>query len=74
VGATSNEPENGLGDGDTVPDWQIVDEHSVLLRAERSGRGAGRVYTVTIQGVDAAGNIVLGSVQVTVPRSRGKNR
>lgn len=74
LGVTSNEPENGLGDGDTTPDWQIVDEHTALLRAERSGRGAGRVYTILVQGADVAGNTVQGSVQVVVPRSRGKNR
>lgn len=74
LGVTSNEPENGLGDGDTAPDWQIVGDHTVLLRAERSGRGAGRIYTILIQGVDAAGNTVQGSVQVVVPRSRGKKR
>ena len=24
---TSNEPINGLGDGDTAPDWQVIDAH-----------------------------------------------
>src|SRR6185503_15245651 len=43
----SNEPPDGKGDGHTSPDWQVVDDHHVLLRAERSGRGNGRVYTVT---------------------------
>ncbi|HJW92745.1 MAG TPA: hypothetical protein VJ901_03935, partial [Thermoanaerobaculia bacterium] len=45
---TSNEPTNGLGDGDQSPDWQIVDASHVRLRAERSGNGTGRVYTITV--------------------------
>src|SRR5262249_54999700 len=34
---TSNEPVDGTGDGDTAPDWEIVDSHHVRLRAERAG-------------------------------------
>jgi 6-phosphogluconolactonase (cycloisomerase 2 family) len=45
---SSNEPINGTGDGNTSPDWQVVDAHHVFLRAERSGNGAGRIYTITI--------------------------
>lgn len=48
LAVTSNEPVNGTGDGDTDPDWEIVDAHHVRLRAERSGNGSGRVYTITI--------------------------
>lgn len=39
----SNEPVNGTGDGNTAVDWQIVDDHQVLLRAERSAQGHGRL-------------------------------
>jgi hypothetical protein len=45
---SSNEPINGVGDGNSSPDWQVVDAHHVLLRAERSGPGNGRIYTVNI--------------------------
>ncbi len=48
LSVTSNEPINGTGDGDTDPDWEIVDAHHVRLRAERSGNGNGRIYTITI--------------------------
>ena len=44
----SSDPINGTGDGDTEPDWEIVDSHHVRLRAERAGTGEGRTYTITI--------------------------
>jgi len=45
---SSNEPINGTGDGNTSPDWQVIDAHHVLLRAERAGNGSGRIYTIDI--------------------------
>jgi len=45
---SSSEPINGTGDGNTSPDWQVIDAHHVNLRAERSGNNAGRIYTITI--------------------------
>src|SRR5947209_3378977 len=67
---TSNEPIDGLGDGDTSPDWQIVDAHHVTLRAERSGTGTGRIYTITITCTDGGGHTTTKTVQVTVPMSQ----
>jgi hypothetical protein len=64
---TSNEPINGLGDGDAAPDWQVVDAHHVLLRAERGGRGNGRLYTITTTCTDASGNVVTRTSTVFVP-------
>src|SRR6266850_4735720 len=72
---TSNEPDNGLGDGDEPNDIQAVGGgpipfgtylRSFLLRAERSGMGAGRVYTVNYMVRDASGNKSLASAQVSV--------
>jgi hypothetical protein len=71
-GVTSNEPVNGTGDGDTAPDWVIVDSHHVQLRAERAGAGAGRVYTITVACTDSADNTTTKTVSVTVPKSQGK--
>ena len=45
---SSNEPVNGTGDGNTSPDWEVIDAHHVSLRAERSGNGAGRIYAISI--------------------------
>lgn len=65
----SNEPVNGTGDGDTSPDWIIVDDHHVQLRAERAGGGTGRVYTITITCTDINGSVTTKDVTVTVPHN-----
>ena len=76
VSITSNEPDNGLGDGDQPHDIQAIgggaipfgtDVRRFLLRAERSGMGNGRVYTVTYMSKDASGNMASASAQVVVP-------
>ena len=76
VSVSSNEPENGLGDGDTGPDWAITDNGdgtwSVALRAERSGTGTGRVYPVAVSATDASGNTSQGTTACTVPHDQGK--
>jgi hypothetical protein len=69
LSVSSNEPINGLGDGDISPDWSIVDEHNVMLRSERSGKGSGRIYTITIDCTDGGGNHTIKTVTVNVPHS-----
>jgi hypothetical protein len=68
LSVTSNESVDGIGDGDTAPDWEIVDAHHVLLRAERSGTTSARVYTITITAVDSSGNSSSATVTVEVRR------
>ncbi len=70
LSATSNEPDNGLGDGDTVNDIVINSDGTLSLRAERSGKGSGRVYTVTYQATDIAGNTTVSTATVSVPHNR----
>lgn len=72
VSVTSNEPDDGLGDGDTAEDIVIVDDYTFYLRAERSGTGQGRVYTITYEVTDACGNSTLASATVAVPRDLRK--
>jgi hypothetical protein len=72
VSVTSNEPDNGDDDGDTINDIVIADDDITFnLRAERSGIGTGRVYTITYQVSDACGNMTEQSATVTVPLSKG---
>ena len=73
LSVSSDEPvtapfsQQGLA-GLTSPDWQVVDAQRVLLRAERSRRGDGRVYTIAITATDAAGGAATQQVTVGVPR------
>jgi len=74
----SNEPVNGKGDGNTDPDWEIVStDHDaglvrLRLRAERAGKGGGRVYEITVVGTDVHGNTSAPvSSVVRVPKSWG---
>jgi chitinase len=72
-GVTQDEPVNGTGDGDTSPDAQAgPTSDSVKLRAERAGSGDGRVYRIRFEGSDGKGGTCAGAVNVTVPRSQGK--
>jgi predicted extracellular nuclease len=70
LSVSSNEPVNGTGDGDTAPDWIVVDAHHVKLRAERAGTGSGRVYTITITATDSRGEVTTQDVTVTVPHNK----
>jgi hypothetical protein len=70
LAVSSNEPENGTGDGDTAPDWEVVNPNLVRLRAERAGTGTGRVYTVAVTCTDAAGNSTTRTADVNVPRGK----
>lgn len=69
---SSDEPVNGLGDGDTAPDWEITGASTLLLRAERAGVGDGRVYSIGTTCTDAAGNASIAWTTVTVPHDQGK--
>lgn len=75
---TSNEPVNGPGDGDKSPDWTepVIDQENGIitfqLRAERSGKGNGRVYTITITATDTSNNSTTANIEITVPHDKKK--
>jgi len=67
---TSDEAENGGGDGNTLNDILIgADCKSFQLRAERAGSGNGRVYTIHFKVNDGAGNATTGTATVVVRKS-----
>lgn len=69
---TSDETENGNGDGNTLKDIVIANNcKSVQLRSERNGGGNGRVYTIIFSVRDTAGNMTTASAKVTVPKNPG---
>lgn len=51
------------------PDSEITGPLSVSLRAERSGTGSGRFYTITVRSTDEAGNSSTSVTKVFVPKS-----
>jgi hypothetical protein len=73
----SNEPQEGMGDGDQSPDWTepIIDQASgtiaLQLRAERSGSGDGRIYTITITATDESDNSSQVLTEIVVPHDKG---
>jgi hypothetical protein len=71
VTGLSNEPDNGLGDGDTTGDI-VINGGSVQLRAERSGKGTGRTYTLTATVSDLAGNSTTATSGCAVPHDQRK--
>lgn len=70
VDVRSSEPAGIRGAGRRTPDWEITGAMSLRLRAERSGTGPGRVYTVAIECRDGSGNASRRAVEVLVPHDR----
>jgi hypothetical protein len=70
---TSDEIENGNGDGNTFNDIVIApDCRSVQLRAEREGNSNGRVYRIYFSVTDASGNVGTASSTVIVRHNPGE--
>lgn len=67
---TSDEPTasiDGAGGNDSAPDAFGIGTNTASLRAERSGKGNGRVYEITFAAIDAKGGEAIGTVKVGVP-------
>src|SRR5262249_30798922 len=66
---TSDEPDNGNGDGNTLNDIVIASDcGSVQVRAERPAPLNGGVYHATLRVRDASGNTTTKDVVVSVPK------
>ncbi|HYF49727.1 MAG TPA: hypothetical protein VEJ63_09995 [Planctomycetota bacterium] len=70
VEITSDEPDDGEGDGNTTGDFEITGDMGASVRAERAGPGDGRTYTIKVECTDAAGNVATGEVTVIVPHDK----
>ena len=51
----------------------VIQGGTVLLRAERSGTRNGRVYRIRFLADDGLGGTCTGSVNICVPRDKGRN-
>jgi hypothetical protein len=72
VSVTSSQPVVGKGSGSTTVDWTITGPLTLQLRAERAG-GVDRVYTITVETVDASGNKTQSTVTVSVQQQPSAN-
>lgn len=68
-GITQDEAVNDKGSGKTSPDGEI-DGNTANVRAEHSGDGDGRVYTISFTADDGLGGMCTGSVNVGVPHDK----
>lgn len=77
LSVSASEPDDapGPGDGETGGDIQGADfgtpDADVRLRAERDGKGPGRVYELRYRAIDRGGNDTVGLAVVTVPHDQG---
>jgi hypothetical protein len=73
LSVTSNEDQlKDPEEDEPGSDYQVLDNHTVKLRAARSGAGNGRIYTITITATDASGNVSAETVTVLVPHDRSE--
>ena len=66
----SSEPADGQGSGATEDDIIVTGDGRIFVRAERSGKGNNRTYTITYRAVDASGNSTTASADVLVLHDR----
>jgi len=69
---TSDEPDQGQGDGNTTNDIKCGDRDTVELRAERSGNQDGRVYWIWFLAKDSKHNWAEYKCKVIVPHDQGQ--
>jgi hypothetical protein len=67
---SSNEPANGAGDGNTSPDWVVIDSHHVQLSRRAFGSGLRPDLHAEADLHGRAGNATVKSTTVSVPHNR----
>ena len=76
IQVTSDEPtttSSGAGGSKHTPDAKVTDDDKVSLRAERSGKGDGRVYQITLTASDLSNNSSARSLSVKVNHNKKKD-
>jgi hypothetical protein len=53
-------------------DWSVTSALTADVRCERTGKGSGRTYVLTVECADASGNTSSATVSVFVPHDNGK--
>jgi hypothetical protein len=64
--------DNEKGDHKYLPDAKDIGPGTLQLRAERNGKGDGRVYLIVVTATDKSGNLSFSSCTVVVPHSESK--
>jgi hypothetical protein len=67
--ASSDEADDGIGDGSTVEDV-VFGPEAACLRSERAGPGNGRTYTLVVEASDSVGNVSTAEIEVQVPHNQ----
>jgi hypothetical protein len=62
--------DNTIGDGNITGDIRVDADGNISLRAERSGTGDGRVYTIIYSATDSSGNSTTAEAIVTFPHNQ----
>jgi DNA-binding beta-propeller fold protein YncE len=70
VTAVTQDEALDSGGGNTCPD-AVVSDGAIHVRAERSGKGHGRVYSISFVASNAQGGSCTGEVEVCVPHDKG---
>ena len=73
TGIAQDEPVRGRGAGNTAPDAKLAksSQNLAFVRAERSGKGDGRVYRLQFTASDGRRATCQSVVKVSVPHNRG---
>ena len=71
IEVTSNESDNGTGDGNTSGDIVIRSPSDFDLRAERAGPGSGRTYHLVWTATDDSGNQSVVTHDIVIPHDQG---
>ena len=70
VGVASSEPDSGRPGPQYAGAVPGPSDTALYLRADRSGSGAGRTYTITYRATDRSGNSSVAGAVVTVPHDQ----